>query len=86
MLHVTYESSAPFLARMRSRLYRDVPGLHRLANRLRGLDDPFMPVYEYDLNKVQSLFEANGCEVVKEKNTDHGFRGKMFFIRRAANR
>ena len=85
MLHVTFKNSAPFLARMRSRLYRDVPGLHTLANKLRGLDDPFMPVYEYDLNNVLSLFEAKGCEVVKEKNTDHGFRGKMFYIIKAAN-
>ena len=84
MLHVTYEDSAPLLARMRSRLYRDVPGLHRLASRMRGLEDPFMPVYEYDLNKVRRLFEANGCEVVKEKDTDHGFRGKMHYIRKAA--
>lgn len=84
MIHVTFKAKGPMLARLRSRMYRDVPSLHRFARKLFRLNMPFMPVYEYELDRVRGILIANGCTIVKEKDTDHGFLGKMFFISKGA--
>ena len=80
MIHVTYKNTAPLARRLRFRLYRDVPGAHRLSNFIQRRDYPFMPMYEYDLGRVKQIFGTNGCRIVGEKDTDHGFRGKMFYL------
>ncbi len=84
MIHVTYQNAAPWFTRLRFQLYRDVPGVHRLSNLLQRRNFPFMPMYEYDLEKVQDILRSNGCEIVNAKDTDHGFLGKMFFVRKTA--
>ena len=82
MIHVTYQNTAPWFTRLRFRLYRDVPGVHRLSNALQRRDFPFMPMYEYDLPAVRGILRSNQCEIVNEKDTDHGFLGKMLFFRK----
>ncbi|HTH39124.1 MAG TPA: class I SAM-dependent methyltransferase [Pyrinomonadaceae bacterium] len=80
MIHVTYKNAAPLFTRLRFRLYRDVPGVHRLSNLLQRRDFPFMPMYEYDLDEVKEILQSNSCEIVSEKDTDHGFLGQMIFF------
>jgi SAM-dependent methyltransferase len=83
MIHITYRSKASFFKRFRFRLYRDVPGVHRFSNVLMRRDQPFMPMYEYDLDRVEQVLEANNCEIFSERDTDHGFLGKMLFFRKS---
>jgi hypothetical protein len=80
MIHVTYKTTASFFKNLRFRLYRDVPGVHRLSNLVQGRDYPFMPMYEYDLKRVGQILNANRCELLSEKETDHGFLGRMMFF------
>jgi 2-polyprenyl-3-methyl-5-hydroxy-6-metoxy-1,4-benzoquinol methylase len=82
MIHVTFRDSSPPFTRLRFRIYRDVPGVHKLLNKLRGRTERFMPMYEYDRNKVLEILKTNGCEPAFEKPTDHGFAGAMFFFRK----
>ena len=84
MIHVTYEYRASWFTRLRFRLYRDVPGVHRLSNLLQRRDFPFMPMYEYDLGKVKDILHSNGCEIIVERVTDHGFLGTMLFFLKTA--
>ena len=80
MIHVTYRNTDPWFRRMRSKVYRDLPGVHRLSTMMSGRDAPFLPMYEYDISRVTEVFHLNSCEIVSEKETDHGFIGKMFFL------
>ena len=82
MLHVTYRATGTLLHRLRFRMYRDIPGLHAASRRVFGRGLPFMPVYEYDLDLVREVLIRKGCKVTSEKDTDHGFLGKMFFLRK----
>lgn len=82
MIHVVYKDKAGVFRRLRSRLYRDLPGFYRLASILRRRDTPLMPMYEYDLDRARTIFGANSCEILREVETDHGFLGKMLYIRK----
>lgn len=82
MVHVTYEHTATWFTRLRFLLYRDVPGMHRLSNLVQRRNFPFVPMYEYDLNDIRQLIRSKSCTIVSEKDTDHGFLGKMLFIRK----
>lgn len=80
MIHLTYRSTAPWFRRLRSRVYRDVPGIHRFSGIFSGRDARFMPMYEYDLARTKEIFRLNACKIISEIETDHGFLGKMFFL------
>lgn len=82
MIHTTFKDTSPFFGRMRARVYRDVPGVHRTLNRLRGRHVPFVPVYTYDVERVRQIFAKYACETLLEKDTDHSLLGKMFFLRK----
>lgn len=82
MIHTTFKDTSPFFGRMRARIYRDVPGVHRSLNFIRGRKLPFVPVYTYDIERVRTIFEKYGCEILEEKATDHSLLGKMFYLRK----
>jgi len=82
MIHTTFKDTSPFFGRMRARVYRDVPGVHRTLNRLRGRQVPFVPVYTYDIERVRAIFAKYACEILLEKDTDHSLLGKMFYLRK----
>jgi 2-polyprenyl-3-methyl-5-hydroxy-6-metoxy-1,4-benzoquinol methylase len=79
MIHVTHTDIAPMLRRLRSRIYRDFPFVHRAIRREGQL---FIPMYSYDMSLVAELFESNDCRVRKSIPTDHGYLGEMFFFRK----
>lgn len=82
MIHTTFKDTSPFFGRMRARVYRDVPGVHRALNLIRGRHVPFVPVYTYDIERVRKIFAEYRCETLLEKDTDHSLLGKMFFLRK----
>lgn len=81
MIHVTHTDNAPVFTRLRSRVYRDFPFVHRA---IRRGNRPFIPMYSYDMSRVAELFESSGCSVRKSIPTDHGYLGEMIFFRKEA--
>ncbi|MFN2500770.1 MAG: class I SAM-dependent methyltransferase [Pyrinomonadaceae bacterium] len=79
MLHFTFKAPLSFRT-LRAKIYRDVPGLHRL---LRG-SDRLIPLYGYDRDHVVELLGSNGCTDIFMKPTDHGMQGAMIFFRKVA--
>ena len=82
MLHLTFKDSAPTFRRLRSRIYRDVPGVHRVLNLIRGKSEGVMPMYEYDRERILKILDKNGCRETFLRETDHGFLGAMIFFRK----
>jgi SAM-dependent methyltransferase len=85
MLHVTFTDPSSAFQRFRFKVYRDVPGVHRLMNLVRGIKERLMPMYEYDRDRVLATLREQGCEIATVKETDHGFLGGMIFFRKKAN-
>ena len=82
MVHVTYSDVSPWSRRVRSKIYRDVPAIHRVLNRLRGTAGRHMPMFEYDRQRVYELLDRAGCVDRFTKPTDHAFLGEMIFFRK----
>ena len=82
MLHVTFKDPSSSFQQFRFKIYRDVPGVHRLMNLVRGIKERLMPMYEYDREKVLAILSDHGCEVSAIRDTDHGFLGGMIFFRK----
>lgn len=83
MVHVTFFDQADANTKFRSRVYRDVPFVHELLSAIRGKVSRFMPMYEYDLNRVFRILHENGCGEIFVRFSDHGFLGAMIFFRRS---
>ena len=82
MLHVTFFDRTETFKKMRSRIYRDVPLVHRILSGLQGKKSPFMPIYEYDLNVVFRVLEENSCGECVVRFSDHGLLGALIFFRK----
>ncbi|MBX3282804.1 MAG: methyltransferase domain-containing protein [Acidobacteria bacterium] len=83
MIHTTFVDKSPLFGRIRARLYRDVPGVHRSLNLIRGRTLPFVPVYTYDLERVRSIFRDRRLDILDEREIDHSVVGRMFFLKRS---
>lgn len=83
MVHVTHTNTASAFGRLRSKIYRDFPVVHRFLNRLRGRTESPMPMHEYNRDKVFDILRENGCGETFVRPTDHGFLGEMIFFRKA---
>lgn len=86
MIHVTYADVSPISKRIRSRVYRDMPGIHRTLNRLRGVSGQHIPMYEYDRDRVYGILEREHCVERFTRPTDHAFLGEMIFFRKTTDR
>ena len=84
-LHVTFKDPSSSFQRLRFKIYRDVPGIHRFMNIVRGIKERLMPMYEYDRERLMAMLSEHGCEVSSIKETDHGYLGGMIFFRKAAD-
>jgi 2-polyprenyl-3-methyl-5-hydroxy-6-metoxy-1,4-benzoquinol methylase len=82
MLHVSYRNSSPLLRRIATRIYRDVPGAYRLRAAVGGVSSAYIPMYDYDLERVGQILTDHGCEVFETRQTDHSYLGQMFFFER----
>lgn len=79
MIHLTHSDNAPLFRRLRSRIYRDFPFVHRAIRRDAR---PFIPMYSYDMSRITNLFEGNACSARKSIPTDHGYLGEMIFLKK----
>lgn len=86
MIHVTFRDTSPRFRSLRAKIYRDVPFVYRFVSLMRGKTEQFMPMYEYDLERVFQIFDENGCGDRFVRETDHGFKGAMIFFRKSVKR
>ena len=85
MLHVTYFDRASSLQKVKGRIYRRLPFLPKLANRVRGRKSNYWsPMHTYDLNRVLKVLQDNGCHNVAIRFSDHGLLGAMIFFQKQA--
>lgn len=84
MIHVTLRSSSPAAQRIRERFYRRFPSVYGFVNKVLGRDRVVLPMYEYDREEVLNIIRRNGGETAREIETDHGYRGAMFFFRKSS--
>jgi len=86
-LHFTYDRRATRWRQAANRLRRDVPGINRVANivQRRPVDEPFIPMNNYDLAVVYRILAENGCREVHSRLTDHGGHlGAMVIFRKGS--
>ena len=85
MLHVTYFDGAATLRKFKNRIYRRLPFLPKLANKVRGRENSYWsPMHTYDLNQVLKVLQDNGCHNVAVRFSDHGLLGAMIFFEKRA--
>jgi SAM-dependent methyltransferase len=73
-LHFTYGRNAPTWRKGVNRLRRQLPGVNAIVNLVQGraVGEPFMPMFEYRLERLAELYRARGCDEVTALLTDHG--------------
>lgn len=83
VIHLTYSTSNPNFWRFR--LYRDYPFINRLKNIVRGnKNEPVMPMYLYNLNKIFTLLQENDCHKCLLRFSFHGMNGVVIFFQKKA--
>jgi SAM-dependent methyltransferase len=83
-LHLTYAREAPLWRKVAHATRRTVPGVNALANLVSGrrLDEPFLPMFEYRMERVLAIIQAHGAIDLRTELTDHGGHlGAMFVFR-----
>jgi 2-polyprenyl-3-methyl-5-hydroxy-6-metoxy-1,4-benzoquinol methylase len=87
MLHFTYARNASVLRRAIHRARRSSRTVHRCMNLLQGRSfaAPLMAMFEYDIGRILAMLQANRCERIAARLTDHGGHlGVMLFFARDA--
>ena len=83
VLHFTYFNPASKFNYLRFKIYRDYPVINRLKNLVKGeKDEPFIPVYIYDLNAVFADLQENDCHSCLIRYSFHGFNGAVIFFQK----
>ncbi len=82
MLHITHFDPTPHWKKIRYRIYRDIPFVHRFLNLIRGKSESILPIYEYDRSVVYQILDEENCRERFTQPTDHGLIGEMIFFRK----
>jgi SAM-dependent methyltransferase len=84
VLHVTYANSLSTTAqKINFRLSRDVPFVYKLRNLiLRKKNEPMLPIYLYDLNRLLLILQQNDCHNCHLRFSQHGFEGVVLFFQK----
>ena len=83
VLHYTYFNPASSFNYLRFKIYRDFPLVNRLKNFVKGeKQEPFIPVYIYDLNEVFADLQKNDCHRCFIRYSFHGFNGAVIFFQK----
>jgi SAM-dependent methyltransferase len=83
VLHFTYTNAADERSSLRFRLYRDYPFVYRIRNLLlRRANEPLIPMYLYDLNKIFLMLHDNGCHKCVVRFSHHGVYGALIFFQK----
>jgi len=83
-LHVTHARRASVFRRTVNWTRRRFPPANMLVNAVqgRGLLEPLIPMYRYDIGKLLSHLGDRGCRTVHVLPTDHGgYQGAMLIFR-----
>lgn len=82
-LQFTFKHPADMSEVFRFKLYRDYPIFYKLRKLLKGDGlKQFMPMYEYNLNRLFSLLKENNCHKCSIKFSHHGFDGVFMFFQK----
>ena len=84
VVHFTYSNLKSSLAqKIRVKLYRDFPLTYKLRNFiLKKENNPFMPIYLYDVNRLLNILQENGCHKCLIRFSQHGAEGAILFFQK----
>lgn len=84
VIHFTYSNKHySSKQKFRTKLYRDFKSVYKLRNIvLRRVDEQFMPIYYYDLNKLFLILQENGCHNCHVRFSFHGMEGALLFFQK----
>ena len=83
VLQVSFFRNLKRKNRFTNALYRNFQFVHRVRNFiLRKKDDPFIPMYAYDLNKIFKILQDNDCHRTYTRATYHGFEGLIIYFQK----
>ncbi len=83
VIHFTYFNSGSKYNWFKFRIYRDYPIINSLKNLVkRTKQEPFIPMYFYNVNKVLAILQQKNCHNCFIKYSDHGFYGAVLFFRK----
>lgn len=86
VLHFTFYNPGGRFNWLKFRIYRDFPLINWFKNFVkREKQEPFIPMYLYDLNKILAILQKNNCHNCLIKFSDHGFYGAVIFFQKMAS-
>ena len=83
-LHFVYRREAPALRKLVHAVRKHLPGVNALVNVVQGrtMREPFIPMYNYKLDRVVEGLRSIGCSGSSMEFTNHGGHiGAMIFFR-----
>lgn len=83
-LHFTYRREAPVMRKIVNSFRRRIPGANALTNIIRGraAREPYIPMHEYDLERLIDDFRAVASSPIVITPTDHGgYLGAILLFR-----
>jgi len=84
-IQLTYHVPLKGLAALKFRLNRDVPYAFKFRKFLTGKSkEEFIPIYEYDLNRIVELLRINDCHNCLLRFSHHGAEGVVFIFEKKA--
>jgi 2-polyprenyl-3-methyl-5-hydroxy-6-metoxy-1,4-benzoquinol methylase len=83
VLQTQYADSSPLISRIRYYLYREFSVIYKLRNLvLRKKNEPLIPVYEYNLNKIFRILQEQNCHKCMVRFSEHGRYGVLIFFQK----
>lgn len=82
-LHLTYYQPGKRSSVFRYKIYRSFPFIYKLRNfLLKQRKEPLIPVYNYDLNRIMEILQANDCHQCFIRFSQHGHLGIHIFFKK----
>ena len=84
VVHFTYSNlKSSAIQKFRLKLYQDFPLTYKLRNLiLRKENNPLMPIYLYDINRLLNILQENGCHKCLIRFSQHGAEGAILFFQK----
>ncbi len=83
VLHFVYAPPPGDRNFWRFKIYRDYPWINKLKNIFKGnRDEPLMPIYIYELNKIFAVLQENDCHKCLVRFSFHGMNGIVIFFQK----
>lgn len=82
VFNFVYKNPASKLKSLMFKMYRDIPGLHKIRNIIKGDNQALFPMYEYDLNEVFFILQKNNCHKSFIRYSYHGMNGVVIFFQK----